>query len=112
MALKKKARIEQSTKGVKRKPEDSQLDDDASTTPIKAARKTRTADDLASRAVKEHSADFTDHQIHVIRAEANENRTLQEELVLQNELSALEARLPLSWVSVTLALSLPSHVAE
>ena len=86
MALKKKARIEQPTRGVKRALEVSQLDDDAFTTPTKAARKTRTADDLASRTVKEHFADFTDHQIHVIRAEANENTTLQEELVLQNEL--------------------------
>ena len=78
MAPTKKARIEQSTKGVKSKLEDSQLDDDAFTTPTKAARKTRTADDLVSRAVKEHFADFTDHRIHVIRAEANENKTLHE----------------------------------
>ena len=78
MAFKKKARIEQPTRGVKRKLEDSQLDDDAFTTPTKAARRTRTADDAASRTVKEHFADSTDHQIHVIRAEANEKRTLQE----------------------------------
>ena len=78
MAPKKKARIEQPTKGVKRKLEDAQLDDDAFTTLTKAARKTRTADDLASNTVTENVADFTDHQIHVIRAEANANRTLQE----------------------------------
>ena len=86
MAPKKKARIELPTRGVKRKSEYSQLDDDALTTPSKAARRTRTADDAASRTVKENFADFTDHQIHVMRAEANDNRTLQDELVLQNEL--------------------------
>ena len=78
MAPKKKARIEQPTRGFKRKPEDSQLDDDAFTTPTKAARRTRTADDAASRTVQDNFADFTDNQIHVIRAEANENRKLQE----------------------------------
>ena len=86
MAPKKKARIEQPTRGVKRAFEVSQLDDDAFTTPTKAARKTRSAEDMASRTVKEHFSDFTDHQKHVIRAEANEHRTLQEELVFQNEL--------------------------
>ena len=77
MAPKKKARIEQPTRGVKRAFEFSQLDDDAFTTPTKAARKTRTADDAASRTVKDNVVDFTDHQIHLMRAEANENRTLQ-----------------------------------
>ena len=81
-----KLKIEQATKGVKRKPEDSQLDDDAFTTPTKCARKTRTVDDLTSRTVKENFVDFNNHQLHVLRAEANDNRTLIEELVMQNHL--------------------------
>ena len=68
MALKKKARIEQPNKGVKRALETSQLDDDAFATPTKATRKTRSAEDMASRTVMEHFFDFTDHQKHVIRA--------------------------------------------
>ena len=82
MAPNKKNKIEQATKGVKRKLEDSQLDDDAFTAPTKCARKTKTADDLASRTAKDNVADFTDHQFHVLRAEANDNRTLIEELVM------------------------------
>ena len=82
----KKPKVDQATKGVKRKLEDSQLDDDAFTTPTKCARRTRTADDLTSRTVKENFADFNDHQLHVLRAEANHNRTLNEELVMQSNL--------------------------
>ena len=86
MAPHKKLKVDQATKGVKRKLEDSQLDDDAFTTPTKCARRTRTVDDLASRTAKDNFADFTDHQLHVLRAEANDNRTLIEELVMQNNL--------------------------
>ena len=86
MAPNKKLKVDQATKGVKRKLEDSQLDDDAFTTPTKCARRIRTADDLTSRTVKENFADFNDHQLHVLRAEANDNRTLIEELVMQNNL--------------------------
>ena len=82
----KKLKVDQATKGVKRKLEDSQLDDDAFTTPTKCARRIRTADDLTSRTVTENFADFNDHQLHVLRAEANDNRTLIEELVMQNNL--------------------------
>ena len=66
--------------------EDSQPDDDAFTTPTKCARKTRTAAEVASRTAKDNFVDFTDHQLHVLRAEANDNRTLIEELVMQNNL--------------------------
>ena len=86
MTPNKQIKIEQATNGVKRKLEDSQLDDDAFTTPTKCARRIRTADDLTSRTVKENFADFNDHQLHVLRAEANDNRTLIEELVMQNHL--------------------------
>ena len=86
MALKRKANNQQPKQGVKRALETSQLDDDAFTTPTKAARKTRSAEYMASRTVMEQFSEFTDHQKHVIRAEANENNTLQEDLVFQNEL--------------------------
>ena len=88
MAPKIKANNQQPTRApaVKRALETSQLDDDAFTTPTKAARKTRSAEDMASRTANENFVDFTDHQKHAIRAQENGNRTLQEELVYQNEL--------------------------
>ena len=61
MAPKRKANNQQPTRGLERALETSQLDDDAFTSPTKAAGKPRSAEDMASRTVNGNFVDFADH---------------------------------------------------